>query len=518
MPAEASRLIPVAEYVRMSTDEQRYSIDNQKDVIRAYAGAHGMVIVRTYADAGKSGLDLDRREGLRELLSDVRRSGLEYEMILVYDVTRWGRFQDPDEAASHEFVCRQFGFKVIYCAESFGIEPTPLATLQKNIKRVMAAEYSRELSMKVFAGQARLARAGKLCPGIVGLGLRRAIVGDDGEVKTVLEAGQRRRIQSDRVVLVPGPAHEIELVRRIFRMHTVDGLSHTQIGKILEREGHLRVRGGSWSNKTVNNILINELYIGNIVWGRTGKKLHGPSVSVPPELWCRAENTHTAIVDKSMFEQAQVILRNRTRRLTNDELLTRLRGLFVRNGRLDESLVRTSKDVPSIGTYRRRFGDMHSAYTLVGCSPRWERATSMMAGIARRHRDHAAAAIVRYLDSIGVRATTSTDSRRVTINDTLMVLLVVLFRNVQKHHPPFYALQLRKRRPDFVLAIRVRADAESVLDYYLCPATELPCQRTLRFTPSRTSRFDAFRSDTIGCVEQLATLASLVAQDQLEGL
>jgi len=45
-----------AEYVRKSTDHQRYSIASQQEANRAFAAAHNMTIVATYADAGKSGV------------------------------------------------------------------------------------------------------------------------------------------------------------------------------------------------------------------------------------------------------------------------------------------------------------------------------------------------------------------------------------------------------------------------------------------------------------------------------
>ncbi len=51
--------IPVAQYVRMSTEHQRYSTENQQLAIAEYAKRHGIRIVRTYADAGKSGLRID---------------------------------------------------------------------------------------------------------------------------------------------------------------------------------------------------------------------------------------------------------------------------------------------------------------------------------------------------------------------------------------------------------------------------------------------------------------------------
>ncbi len=74
----------------MSTEHQRYSIDNQSDVMAKYAASHGMEIVRTYADAGKSGLTLQKREGLQQLLTDVESRCVDFAVILVYDVSRSG--------------------------------------------------------------------------------------------------------------------------------------------------------------------------------------------------------------------------------------------------------------------------------------------------------------------------------------------------------------------------------------------------------------------------------------------
>lgn len=50
-----------AEYVRMSTEHQQYSTENQSDKIREYAARRNIEIVRTYADEGKSGLRIDGR-------------------------------------------------------------------------------------------------------------------------------------------------------------------------------------------------------------------------------------------------------------------------------------------------------------------------------------------------------------------------------------------------------------------------------------------------------------------------
>ena len=101
--AEQSEGPPIraAQYVRMSTEHQKYSTENQAEIIAQYASQRGFEIVRTYEDAGKSGLRLDGRLSLQRLIADVRAGSADFEAVLVYDVSRWGRFQDADESARH---------------------------------------------------------------------------------------------------------------------------------------------------------------------------------------------------------------------------------------------------------------------------------------------------------------------------------------------------------------------------------------------------------------------------------
>jgi predicted site-specific integrase-resolvase len=65
-----SPVVPAAaaQYVRMSTELQQYSIENQKATIQEYAEQHGFVVVKTYADAGRTGIVLKHRKGLSALL------------------------------------------------------------------------------------------------------------------------------------------------------------------------------------------------------------------------------------------------------------------------------------------------------------------------------------------------------------------------------------------------------------------------------------------------------------------
>ena len=138
-----------AMYVRMSTEHQQYSTENQAEVIQEYARKRGIEIVRTFSDAGRSGLRIEGRDGLKHLLEVVQSRSADFTTILVYDVSRWGRFQDADESAYYEVVCKRAGITVQYCAEQFENDGSPVSTIVKGVKRAMAGEYSRELSVKV---------------------------------------------------------------------------------------------------------------------------------------------------------------------------------------------------------------------------------------------------------------------------------------------------------------------------------------------------------------------------------
>jgi len=120
----AKCLTPAAQYVRTATDLPPFSIDNQKDAIQRYAAEHGFEVICTYADPGKSGAGIRHRPSLRALLQQVLSGNAPFKAILVYDVSRWGRFQDVDELAHYEFLCKHAGTPIRYCAEQSSTDET----------------------------------------------------------------------------------------------------------------------------------------------------------------------------------------------------------------------------------------------------------------------------------------------------------------------------------------------------------------------------------------------------------
>jgi DNA invertase Pin-like site-specific DNA recombinase len=134
--------VRVAAYVRMSTEHQPYSIYNQMTAIQQYADAHVLVIVRTYSDEGISGLTIRERPGFRRMVSDIVSGKSDFSRVLVYDISRWGRFQDTDESAFYEYVCRMHGIQITYCAEPFESDHTPLSAVVKAVRLTARARCS----------------------------------------------------------------------------------------------------------------------------------------------------------------------------------------------------------------------------------------------------------------------------------------------------------------------------------------------------------------------------------------
>jgi DNA invertase Pin-like site-specific DNA recombinase len=135
-----------AQYVRMSTEHQQFSIENQMAVITEYAKSHDFEIIHTYSDEARSGIDLAHRPGLKQLLDDTTSGKADFRAVLVYDVSRWGRFQDADESACYEFLCRRAGVNVVYCAELFANDLSVAASLLKTLKRTMAGSIGKSKS------------------------------------------------------------------------------------------------------------------------------------------------------------------------------------------------------------------------------------------------------------------------------------------------------------------------------------------------------------------------------------
>jgi len=349
----------------MSSEHQRYSVENQAAAIASYASARDIPIVRTYSDDGISGLTLRQRPGLQALLNDVLGGLANFNVILVLDVSRWGRFQDPDQSAHYEFICREAGVRVEYCAEQFENDGSLPAVIMKHLKRTMAAEFSRELSAKVAAGKRRIASMGFRAGGPAGYGLRRVAIAESGR-RITLRPYEYKGAQTDRVILVPGPPEEVETVRRIFSLYVVGGLNRSAIARLLNSEGVRTDSGGQWYREKVHWTLTGEKYAGESVYGKTTAILKANTTWTPPETWVHIERAFEPIVSRQMFDAAQELIARRSHHMRDEGILDGLKLLLAEKGKLDETLINLCPYLPCAGVVRRRLGGLKNAYKLLG--------------------------------------------------------------------------------------------------------------------------------------------------------
>lgn len=496
-----------AAYVRMSTDHQRYSTENQLEAIKRFAEAREIEIVRIYEDAGKSGLNLEGRDAFQRLLTDVERGAADFGAILVYDVSRWGRFQNADHGAHLEFLCSRADIVVHYCAEQFENDGSIGSNLLKTVKRVMAGEYSRELSVKIFAGQCRLVEKGYRQGGMAGYGLRRLLIDENGEPKSELSIGERKSLQTDRVILIPGPPEEVEVVRRIYRLFVDLGVQEAQIAARLNLEGIVTDLGRPWTRGTVHQVLTNPKYIGDNVFNRVSFKLKMRRVVNTQEHWVRARGVFTAIVDVATFERAVRIVEDRCRRMSDTKLIDLLRSLLEAQGSLSSLVIDEREDMPSSSVYRSRFGSLLRAYQLVGYSPQRDyRYIEINRRLRAMHPD-VVAMVIDGLRLAGGAVLVDPETGLIDVNGEFTASVVVARCGETQGGSPRWRIRLDAGLvPDITIAVRMDRGNVSPLDYYLLPRLDMT-QPKLRLAVNNGLSLDGYRFETLDFLFSLAARA-----------
>jgi len=373
------------------------------------------------------------------------------------------------------------------------------------VKRAMAGEYSRELSTKVFAGQGRLIEKGYRQGGPAGFGLRRTLVDERGTIKGLLERGEHKSIQTDRVILTLGPAEEVNLVRNIYQAFVHQGRSESEIASDLNERAILTDLGRPWTKGTVHQLLINEKYVGDNVWNRRSFKLKKKRVRNESAMWIRAQDVFEAIVERELFEAARTIINARSFRLSDKEMLQSLRELYLRQGLLSGIVIDECDGLPSSSTYSSRFGSLLRAYHLVGFTPdRDYRYVETNRELRKLHPD-----ILReVLDGLrvaGSDAWRNLQTDRVIVNGEFS-LSVVVARCIET---PTGLLRWKLRfdtslSPDITVVVRMDNANRTPLDYYLFPRIDMFSEK-LRLTENNAIGIDAYRFDDLDLLYEIAT-------------
>jgi DNA invertase Pin-like site-specific DNA recombinase len=500
-----------AEYMRMSTEHQQYSIANQSAAIQEYANKNSIEIVRTYVDRGKSGLALAGRPELQSLLSTVTSGAADFTLLLVYDVSRWGRFQDVDEGAYYEYQLKKAGVRLIYCAEPFRDGGGPTDALIKTLKRAMAAEYSRELSVKVSEGQRRIAKLGFRLGGPAGFGFERVAVEPGGSRRVLLRDGERKGIKTDRVTLTQGPKEEIRTARKIFSLFVDAGFGERKIARHINERGMVTRKGKPWSRETVHRILIDPKYVGDLLYNRTVSRMGSLAVPNARENWTYVPNQFPAVISREVWNKAQDILRQRAERRTETDMLSRLRVLFAKHGRLSYHLIDAEPGMLSAQTYHKRFGSILEAYRRVG----WK---ILKHGVQAERRPEVRACRRALEENISTQIAAVADRFEKhpkapiwTINDDLSIYVALVVGTVGRKRRPVWRFRwrLNDRRPkgfDVLVIARSPHDAGKILDYYVFPGR---CKTPIRIFEDNPWAIEIHRSDDLSFLDLICRHTTL---------
>lgn len=280
------RGIPAASYIRMSSDKQDASPQQQRDEVAKLAARTGHTLVAEYADEAVSGDRTDKRHGFQKMIRDA--SAGKFQAILCWDQDRFGRF-DSVEAGFWIHPLRQAGVKLVTVAQGVVDWSDFAGRLIYSVQQEGKHASLRDLSRNALRGRIAAARRGEW--------LNKPPLG--------------YRIQNKR--LVPDDPQDVATVRRIFQQYHA-GYSLRAIAIELNADG-VRTRSGKpWVGQTVKEILTNQAYVGRFVWGneQSGKYhtfRHG-EVSTDTRHGRDGDafvfqNWHPAIIDQDRFDAVQ---------------------------------------------------------------------------------------------------------------------------------------------------------------------------------------------------------------------
>lgn len=465
-----------------------------------------MEIAYTYDDAGKSGVSIIGRHSLQQLLSDVEQKKIDIQAVLFYDVSRFGRFQNSDEAAYYSFLFERNGVDLIYCSEPIPTKDFPLeSSVILNIKRSSAAYHSRNLSEKVFIGQVNLIKLGYHQGGMAGYGLRRLLVDENDIAKEILGFRKRKSIQTDRVILIPGPKNEIKIVNSIYDLFIDDNMPEFIIAERLNEQNIPAENGTLWTRAKIHQILTNEKYIGNNIYNKTSSKLKSRLVKNPKNEWVRCDKAYKPIISKKKYNKAQEIIQLRSVHLTNEELLEKLKQKLESNGKLSGFIIDEDDTGPSSSVYRTRFGGLLRAYTLIGYKPEHdysyiqinEALRSFYSGIIEDFKREILKSNC-YIDEYKY-------APMLYINDELLISVLITKCTPMKSGKLRWKVRFdNSQKADITIVIRMDSQNISPLDFYIIPKIENEYSK-MCMTETNNIRLDLYRFDNLDKLLQIIT-------------
>ena len=231
-------------------------------------------------DEAESGRIADRPE-FRKMIDAAAKPSAPFQEILVWKFSRFTRKRE--HAAAFKSMLRRKGVRVVSIAEHAA--DTPTGKLMEAIIESVDEFYSENLAQEVTRGMREAASRGFWVTSYAPYGYKRVMVQDGPKKRPTLE---------------PDPDAS-RIVKRIFDLAEA-GSGMLVITNTLNDEGIASPRGKLWGKTSVHGLLINEAYMGTLVWGANAKDNAEP---------VRVEKAFPAIVTKAQFSRVNKLMRSR---------------------------------------------------------------------------------------------------------------------------------------------------------------------------------------------------------------
>lgn len=296
-------------YCRLSNDDERdgesVSIENQKLLLQNYVRQRGWNEYDTYCDDGYSGTNFER-PAVKRLIEDAKAKKI--NVILVKDLSRFGR-NYIEFGQYTDYLFPSLGCRFIALNNGIDTESNNGSTDVMCFLNLFNEFYSRDTSKKVKAVKKACAESGKF-------------------MGTYPAYGYIRDPMDKHHLIID--EETAPTVRRIFSMRA-SGMGYRAIAIVLNEEGILppgalyyQRKGQSdprrvnhkWAETTVKSLIRKEVYIGNMVQGKTGTLSYKSRklVNKPEEEWVRVENTHEPIISREIWDTCVSLDRKKIRK------------------------------------------------------------------------------------------------------------------------------------------------------------------------------------------------------------
>ena len=286
-------------YLRKSTDMQETSLEQQKKDILVFADANEIEVIRFFEEEA-CGENTEGRPQFRTMIEFCKVSREPFQYVLVPDISRWGRFQDPTETFYWIHEVKRYHKEVIFVNEGFKNDDIG-TSLMKLIKSSEASEYLKKIRQNTIRGMRFHASRGYWMGGKAPYGYERMIV----ETGQVLKDGEHKNIKDQKIKLIISKK-EARLIKLIYILYGEKGLSDNSIVNYLNENAIPAPNGRKWSKSTIWSILHNQVYIGNTIYNiRNYHRRNGESKFNPKKDWIITPDTHQAIIVKELWNKVQ---------------------------------------------------------------------------------------------------------------------------------------------------------------------------------------------------------------------